>query len=240
MRISILTPSRGRPEGLYRLFKSMNETVTCKVDLVIGIDMDDPKKPEYENLLIRMRQESVKNLRVVMIADERKPLCAIWNYLLRLTQGDWIMCGNDDFIFQTKGWDKILEEKTKGKHPYFMYYFDDGIQGANHGAFPILSKEWIETVGYYFPEIFIHNYPDTWVNDIALKLGVRIYIPEVKTKHLHYSEGLSEYDQTYQDGMKDNSNEKDKALFIQTEPERIGLTSLLKDKIKLWDQDCLH
>jgi hypothetical protein len=234
MKIALLTPSRGRTEGLYRFFKSINDTISESnfIDLIIGIDRDDPQNGNYVELLTQMRNESKSNLNIVMIEDNRKPLCKLWNSLIRYSSADWFMCGNDDFVFDTDKWDEILNLKIKNlPHPYHLLFFDDGIQGSNHGAFPILSKEWIKEVGYYFPEIFIHNYPDTWVNEIAVKLGTRVFIPEIKGTHLHYSEGLSEYDQTYKDGMTDNSNEKDKLLFIQTEGERNKIVATLKKKI---------
>jgi len=238
MNLAIITPSRSRIEGLYRLFKSINGTISGenKIDLIVAIDTDDPFRNDYATLNIQMRDEAINNLRVTLTIDKRKPVSKIWNDLtkIRNIEGfpEWYICGNDDFVFNTVGWDKVLAEKIKSKkHPYYMFFFDDGIHGANHGAFPIVSRQWITTLGYYFPEKFIHNYPDTWVNDIALKAEVREFIPEIKGTHLHYSEGLSKFDTTYSEGMADNSNEKDKSVYQSTESERIKASNLIKSKI---------
>jgi len=234
MKIAILTPTRGRVWGLERLYNSIKNTISGnnQIEFIYYVDNDDTDLINYASLKLIKD----KNIRVVFVNGQRNPLCKTWNLLVNYSNADWYMCGNDDFIFNTKNWDLILENKIKtALHPYFMYFFDDGIQGMNHAAFPIVSKEWINAIGYYFPEKFIHNYPDTWVNDIALIAGVRVYVSEVKTSHLHYSEGLSEYDKTYSDGMDGNSNEIDKSIYIQTAQERINLGNLIKEKIKLWN-----
>lgn len=230
MKLAILTPSRMRPEGLYKFFESINKTISGEhgIDLVIGIDNDDPLKQEYRALLKKMKSESVNKLHVVMAENDRKLLAQTWNSLIKYSSADWFTCGNDDEIYITPLWDKILFNRISG-HPYKLYWFDDGLQHGNHCAFPILSKEWIKTVGYYFPECFHHNYVDTWVFDIATKLRVTNYIPEVKHLHLHYSIGLNQLDQTYKDGM--TQNEQDKQLFYQTESQRNEIVEILKQKI---------
>ncbi len=233
MNIAILTPSRIRPDGLFRLFESLNNTISSEndIELMVGLDLDDPLLNGYFDLLAVMKTRAKENFQINTVVSGRKPLAAIWNSLADLSNADWSMCGNDDDIYLTPGWDKILVEKIKGNHPYNLYWFDDGLQHGNHCAFPILSKEWINTVGYFFPEIFIHNYVDTWVYDIACKLRVANYIPEVKHQHLHYSLRLSPLDQTYIDGMAENSNDIDREMFRNTAGERMKIVELLKSKI---------
>jgi hypothetical protein len=239
MRFAILTPSRGRTAGLKRFFDSINKTVSGlhEIDLIIGIDRDDPERSKYIKLLSEMRKEAVDKFHIIMIEDDRKPLAKIWNSLIRYSKADWFTCGNDDEQYLTPKWDDIFYHKSLERHPYHLYWFDDGLQHSNHCAFPILSKDWIKAVGYFFPEIFIHNYVDTWVYDIACKLKVSIYIPEVLHQHLHHSIGMSEYDTTYAEGMAGDSNTKDMQVFIRTESERNKVVELLKSKI--WT-DYLH
>jgi len=236
MKIGILTPTRGRPEGLYRLWQSVVNTMSGEnqIDFVFGADLDDPMLNQYMETYCKIGY-SGRNPLNVFVTSERMPLAKLWNSLLNYSQADWFLCGNDDFVFKSGYWDKILVERIQSKiHPYWMFYFDDGIQGVNHGAFPILSKEWIATVGYYFPEHFIHNYPDTWVNDIALKAGVREYIPEIKTEHLHHSEGKSEFDQTYADGMAGDSNGHDQRRFVLMEKERGKIAEKIRCQLQAY------
>lgn len=233
MRIAILTPSRSRPEGLYNLFDSVNKTMSGNhsIDFIVGTDKDDPEILSYANVLDVMHKEAHKKMRIVMLKAERQPLAKIWNSLVICSCADWFTCGNDDEIYITQGWDEILYQRVKDSHPYHLYWFDDGLQHGNHCAFPIVSREWINTLGYFFPEIFIHNYVDTWVFDIACKLNVMRYIPEVQHQHLHHSIGMSKVDQTYLDGMANDANTKDQEMFIRTETIRNNAVELIKSKI---------
>jgi hypothetical protein len=236
MKLAILTPSRSRPHGLYKFFDSINETISGKhcIDLIIRIDKDDPMFNEYYEMFLRMRGEARPGLSVIFMYKERERLAVIWNSMIPLTDADWFVCGNDDEIYLTPEWDVIFFNKvSQYTHPYHMFWFDDGLQHGNHAAFPIVSKEWIAALGYYFPEIFIHNYVDNWVLDIAYRLGTAVYVPEVKHQHLHYSLNLTEFDKTYADGQANDSNGRDRALYINTERERIKCVEILKQKI--WD-----
>jgi hypothetical protein len=232
MKLAILTPSRGRTEGLYRFFKSINDTISGvhSIDLIIRIDNDDPA--DYENMFLKIYKEARSCLSVKLLINNRERLAVIWNSMISHTDADWFVCGNDDEIYETPEWDVIFFNKvSQYPHPYHMFWFDDGLQHGNHAAFPIVSKEWIAALGYYFPEIFIHNYVDNWVLDIAYRLGTAVYIPEVKHQHMHYSLNLSAYDKTYADGQANDSNGTDRALYINTELERIKCVNILKQKI---------
>ncbi len=65
--------------------------------------------------------------------------------------GDVIIMGNDDLIYRTPEWDNILiKELSTIKDDIYCAWFDDGINGEKHCAFPIISRKWVETLGYCF------------------------------------------------------------------------------------------
>lgn len=240
MKLAILTPSRGRPKELYRFFDSINSTISGQNEIMfyIGIDKDDPSREDYFDILHRMLKDKRDQITIIMIEDDLKPISKIWNELSRLrsweNSADYFMMGGDDFVFVTQEWDIILEEKIlSADHPFYLYWFDDNINGENLCTFPIVSKYWISALGYFVPTIFKYFYIDTWVFDIATRARLLKYIPEVKTKHLHFTTSKDiPYDKTYQENRVGNINAEDMKLFRDTEKNRIGTVEMIQERIK--------
>lgn len=237
MNLAILCPSRGRPEGLRTFIESIIKTTTGDnvIDVVIGIDKDDEMRKEYYTMLMNLTP--CIHVKIWLSLAERAPVLRIWDRLLKYRMldnpPDWFICGNDDFEFETYGWDLLLADRIDHlPHKYYMLWFDDGIQHGNHAASPILSREWVDAVGFYYPTHFHHNYPDTYVNDVARQLGYFQYIPYVMMRHKHYSTpGGMPYDQTYDDGLRGDAYNRDREIFNKTADERAEIVKLIKSKL---------
>ena len=101
-------------------------------------------------------------------------------------------------------------------------WFNDGINGEKHCAFPIISKKWFHTVGHFTPGIFNFLYNDTWIFDIAKRIGRAHYIPHVTTEHLHFTTGKSEVDETTKrnrTGVRAHMPREDQIIFNNTKLE---------------------
>lgn len=235
MKIAILTPSRERPDKLYRLFESVNTTITkdTQIDFIVGVDLDDPRLDEYRNMYSLMLQWAWPNVRVKMIIDQRKKVSRIWNDLVKETDADWIMNGNDDMIFNSRGWDVIFKHYVDElKHPYHLFWFDDGINQDKNCAFPIVSKEWIKELGYFMSERFLYFFCETWIWDIAKRCGVAHYIDKVKLLHIHFAIDETLYDRTYHENRDDNQSKRDRVTFDLTDYIRETEAGYIKNKIK--------
>ena len=103
-----------------------------------------------------------------------------------------------DLIYRTRGWDTNVEEESK-KFPDDIYcmWMEDLINGEKHCAFPIVSKKWYTTLGYFTPGVFNFGYNDTWVFDVAKKVGRTHFIPNAVNEHMHFTTGKSGMDDTY-------------------------------------------
>jgi hypothetical protein len=220
----------------------MNKTISGQNEIMfyVGIDSDDPSKKDYYDIIHNIYRNKKDCITIMVLEDQRKKVSRIWNELVNLRtwerSADYFMMGNDDLIFVTPEWDIILEERTmKTDHPFYLYYFDDNINGEKHAAQPVVSKYWVGVFGYFIPEIFRYFFVETWLFDIAKKTGVLQYIPEVKTKHLHFSQDSSiPYDRTYHDNRNDNQNADDTKLFNSTDNKRIELSEYLRNRIDIW------
>lgn len=238
MKIAIITPSRGRPKELYRFFESVNSTVSGqnRIYFLFGIDEDDPSRYDYYSMLQQMLLRAKDNVKVVMVEEEKRSIGIIWNELARMKawkdSPDVFIMGNDDLMYDTPDWDIILEEKLLSEdHPFYMHWFDDGLNGERHCAFPIVTKHWIAATGSFAPECFLFFYHDTWVYDIAKKAGVARYIPEVKISHLHFSNGSSPNDRTYAQWRNNPTHNLDTDIFRQLEDNRKVIAATIQDRI---------
>lgn len=225
MELAVLTPSRGRPEKLYRMIKSAAKR-SSKATFYVYVDEDDDRIPTYQK---------IDN--ITLIIGPRVSISKSWNVLADKAYKDGkdvFIMGNDDVIYQTDNWDSILIEHIKNyPHNYYCMWFKDGIKNERHCTFPIVSKYWFELLDYKFtPGIFNHQFNDTWLFDIAKRAGVCHYIQEVYTPHIHPSYYPQERDATY-DNLVDNSFlQKDRIIFNETEQLRIELAERLLVKIR--------
>jgi len=194
MRIALITPTRGRPSGLMRLYESIASTISGKHEVVFAyyIDDDDEKLSEYNDLQFPEHP----NISIVPFVSQRQIIARAFNLMAGQIKSEYYMNGADDMVFITPGWDEILSHRIVC-HPYGLYYFDDGIQHEGLATFAIVSRQWISLIGYFFPEEIRHNYIDTYIFDVACRAETLVYIAEVKLEHLHFTVNNSLYDETY-------------------------------------------
>ena len=192
--ISILVPTRGRPESVFRLIKSINATASRKdlVEILFYVDNDDDSFPPSIDL------ES--NVRV--IRGERVWISLTWNCLFAHSQGEILMYTGDDVVFETKGWDEQVRTAfTQFPDSLGLVFGDDG--GWYAGKLAIngfVHRAWADLLGYF-------TYParvsaiDLWIHECASYINRVIYLEKVMFRHVHYRQGdaTAEFDETYKD-----------------------------------------
>jgi hypothetical protein len=242
MKFAILLPTRGRPAEFDRLVRSINDTISQKheVELFIGMDKDDPERKHYYDCIHAWQLTKKPELTIIAIEDNRKPTYQIWNDLARIrswkNSPDYFIMGNDDVVYKTEQWDFILSGKISvADHPFYLYWFNDGINGGDHCAFPIISKYWVGAVGYFVPEHFKYFYSDTWTYDIAKRAEVLRYIPEVETIHKHFSvDNNVKFDETYRFNRQGDVNQYDARMFEETSGQRQMISQEILTRIQMW------
>lgn len=110
--ISLLLPSRGRPENLARLVDSVNETACGDVELIVYTDDDDTGYPA-----------SSGNVRVFSTARQSR-MAMYWNMAFEKASGDIVMQASDDIVFRTPGWDDQVRRAFE-LLPYFSADYTD-------------------------------------------------------------------------------------------------------------------
>ena len=235
MIFSILTPTRNRPEKCERFIQSIKRTTRehGRVELLFYIDNDDPSMGKYRKI---EEVYTTNFLRIKMLEGPAKSVSKSWNDIAAISNGDYLIMGNDDLVYASDGWDNKLEEHlSKLDDPYYMCWVNDNINGNKHCAFPIISREWYETVDYFAPGVFHFGYNDTWVFDIAKRISRHKYFSDILVEHRHFSHHPSERDDTTDRNRtqeKGNLYKKDLSIFNQTTAIRQRDAEKLQKAIK--------
>lgn len=237
--ISLLCPSRGRPQQLERLLKSIANTARdpSRIEILIYVDDDDTERFEYllshKNLAINPMISKLLNIELIVDEPFRTPI--LNNILADRAQGNILMITNDDQIFRDKNWDiRIDEEVSKFPDNIYCMWFNDGRYQEKICTFPILSKEWVNTLGYIEPFLFEHFNCDLWIWQIGKMIDRLHYIPDILVEHLHPDTGKAEQDETTMRNLKGRRPEIDKIAFAKFERYRILDASLLQEKIEAY------
>ena len=238
IKISILTPSRSRPSRLKTFILSVFKTsfLPERLEFLNYIDDDDPDIQLYKETEEEIRK--ISHNKIVFKNFYQKPMSVSrsWNILASNCTGDIMIMGNDDLIYQTQNWDKILIEETrKFKDEIYLMWFDDGVKKHNHANFPIISRKWYETLGYFTPGCFNFGFNDTWLFELGLNVKRAHYIDTVKISHNTFKQDKTLWDSTYaRNRTKERGNlyEKDREVWLNTHFDRVRETIKLINVIE--------
>lgn len=206
MMISLLLPTRQRPEALRAFYESAIELADKPKDIEIVVYIDDDD-PTYENY----NPPHLKK-----ISGKRKTISKCWNDCWKAAKGEIFGHMGDDIRFRTKGWDTIVR-KTFEEYPdrIVFIYGDDGLteqNGYEFGTHGFIHKNWTDTIGRFVPDYFESDYNDTWLNDVAKAIQRHRHI-DIMTEHLHYSTGKSEIDQNTKDRLERHAHQHPEEVY---------------------------
>jgi glycosyltransferase involved in cell wall biosynthesis len=214
--ISILCPTRGRPDNIRRLVASAVETAADqRFEFVFYVDDDDPASVET------LAEYHDTYDRVTCITGERVVLSQMWNVCFAHARGDVLMHCGDDIVFRSPGWDRMVLDAFDGQPDRILFVHGrDGVHDANFGTHGFIHRRWVETVGYFVPPYFSSDWNDTWLNDVANMLGRRRFLPDLYTEHMHPVVGKAEWDLTHQERMARHTRDNVDVLYASLAQER--------------------
>lgn len=159
--VSVLVPTRGRPEWLARANESLRESATCPVEFVIGVDTDDETMDRYE----------VEADEVIVRFDERhgyRHLYRYYNRLAEIARAPWLFLWNDDTVMETPCWTQILDAAI-AEHGDQVVFNPTGNMGRfdDQVFFPIFPASYVEVTGH----VSLSPHVDTWIQEVVRPLG---------------------------------------------------------------------
>ena len=172
--ITLCCPSRGRPDFAKRMQNSAFATASNPNNIKVKfyLNKDDPMLKQYD-------------LIDAEIGVDRSTVMS-WNVLAEKERSRMYMLVGDDAEFITTGWDrKFLQQYRKYPDGIFMI---GTATGKKHGMLhktsphPVITREWREALGYFWPFHFHHWCLDNYTNDLANAVNRYIFMEDVLIK----------------------------------------------------------
>ncbi len=173
-KISLLHPSRNRPEKSYDTIQKWIEVSSGLVDkeIIISLDSDDPRIQDYFSLY---------QGQYVILSDSNRSCVDAINRAAKKSVGDIIVVVSDD-TGPMYNWDTALLKELEGKSDYLLKT-DDGIQDYIV-TMTVMDRKYYERDNHIYHPDYFHQFADTWLTVLADIRGCLIKSP-LKFPHLH-------------------------------------------------------
>jgi hypothetical protein len=160
--VSILLPTRGRPELLLKSVESLFNTAHSKASFELMIKVDD------DDLVSKDMAEKIsKYLPVTCLITPRGngylDMHHWLNQLVKLSRGDWVITWSDDAEMKTLGWDWILDnsisEASTAACANIFAWICKTTQREGSSEFIFVRKKVCDILGH----LTLSPHIDTWV-----------------------------------------------------------------------------
>lgn len=214
--ISILHPSRSRPEKSWQVTQKWVGFAGVPVELIVSLDHDDPQLGEY-----------LKLYPDPLVSINRSAIDAI-NNAAKSAKGEILIVVSDDSDCP-RNWGQKILNVTDNKRDWILKV-DDGIQRWLI-TMPIMDRTYYSRFGYiYYPE-YKHMFCDTELTHVADILKRVIIRNELSFPHRHYSVTRERKDEV---SIKaDATWNQGKQLYLQRVRDSFGLKGV--DVMKIND-----
>jgi len=175
--ILAICPTRQRVEKCKRMMDSFTETQDGNIDLVFVVDNNDPDLDEYIKLFGQQYPYYILDQMTITEIFNKVALELEPNYNIYHT-------ANDDFSYQTKGFDRLIINSYV-THGEGVYYGDDGHWHEGLAVGPFITSGLVHALGYLQMPKLIHLCNDTVWTLLGNKGNFLHYIPEILIEHIH-------------------------------------------------------
>lgn len=167
--ISLLCPSRTRHKLLYDNLTTTLFNATSDIEVLVGIDKDDPGREFYD--VLDDFGSAVKVVKFDPVGYHQ--LHVYYNELARKAKGDWLMLFNDDGVIVSEHWDKLFQEFDPDE-PLVLNFWHE-----IDNLFPAISRKLYDIIGHFS----LQTHADSWVQQIGERAGIQRYVPGMKIIH---------------------------------------------------------
>ena len=193
--ISLIVPTRGRPERLRQLLASIADTAARPdaIEVVLVIDADDAASHQVAEPRLLLRH--------VVVAPDRT-MGSLNTAGYEASRGRYLMLLNDDVVAHTPGWDEQVRI-CFAAYPdeLILVHVNDLVMQKNLCTFPIVSRTFCEMAGGICPRDYVRYRIDDHIEDcfnLLSVLGERriIFAPQVVFEHANYvdnADGVRQY-----------------------------------------------
>lgn len=217
--VSVLLPTRGRPQLLRESVGSLLETAAKdfappQFEILYAFDQDDHAGLEAYDHIVWGNRGGMHRLKIFPQRYGYEGLHEYVNTLAGMAQGRWLLLWNDDAVMQTYGWDT---EIAKWPDRYVLDLW------SNHEpetcAFPCVPRWWVEKLGHF--SLNAHN--DTWWQEIGERTRRLVRI-EVDVLHRRFD-------------LDDGAEAANDATYAQSAAQRQSKAFYTEQNLNLIAQD---
>jgi hypothetical protein len=208
--LTVIVPTRGRPQNLAELWLAFEETCEGDTRLVACVDLDDPELPGYQELADRLSDE-------VWFRLETGPRLRLGG-TLNVAGPKWAARSNavafmgDDHRPRTRGWDTAYTAELK-RLGTGLVYGNDLIQGAALPTQVAMTSDIVLATGHMVPPGIVHLWIDNAWLALGRALGAITYLDDVIVEHQHPIAGKAQWDAGYAECNTDTLMDADRAVF---------------------------
>lgn len=227
--ITILCPTRGRPDRMHHLVESATRFAAVPPRFVFYVDDDDFASYRTAQSLANSGH------RVAWKSEPRhsRPMSDWWNQCAKLVDDDSIvMFVDDEADFQTIGWDVWVErEFERWPDRAVLLQPNDTIhRDADAGYFFVHWPTWRRIFGRLTPTFFSYGYADVWPMEVARAAGRKIYLHRVVIENL--APKLQPPDKTHEENQIRAARDRTGDLYNATQHDRERDVALLRSYIE--------
>ena len=158
--ISILVPSRERPELLERSIASLGPG---DLEVLVRVDDDDPRLGDYRRLFPGA---------IVGPHHGYAALHHYYNELAARARGDWLVIWNDDSLMETANWIEIVRS-FDGKLVVLNPDTNHDNWDIDMNVFPIFPRRIVELIGH----VSLNAHNDSWIEYVGRDAGIMVRVP---------------------------------------------------------------
>lgn len=189
--ISLLHPSRGRPEKSFSTTRDWIQKAGCETELIVSVDTDDIATPKYFELYCEQKNTKIfsrSNSSVVEATNEAARRC----------DSDILVYLSDDFRCPDN-WGQLVMKEFENQNRPLLVKVDDCLQNFDVPVLtiPIMNRALYERLGYFWHPSYKSMFVDEDLYWTVCKLQAFKFCPHLKFPHEHPANGKAPDDETY-------------------------------------------
>jgi len=208
MKISLIHPSRNRPQQGYETALLWIDSADNEVEYILSLDDDDETRINYLELFPQQ---------VIFSSNANRSAIDAINNAAKMATGDLLIVISDDF-YPFAHWDTLLLSEIGGSAD-FLLKTQDGIQ-PELITLPIMDRAYYNRFGYIYHPDYLHMFCDNELTAVGHLLG-RVITSGLMFEHKHYSVGKAERDALYV--RNDTTWDQGLNLFSERQKNNFGL-----------------
>lgn len=223
--LTVIVPTRGRPQKLAELWTAFTETCTGETRLFACVDDDDSELAEYKRIHEAAYEEGTADRddpRFLLLIAGRRRLGGTLNMVAPYQAGwaPYLGFMGDDHRPRSVGWDTAYMAEL-ARLGTGLVYGNDLIQGANLPTQVAMTSDIVLATGHMVPPGAVHLYLDNAWLALGRALDAITYLPDVVVEHVHPIAGKAAWDPGYAECNTDALMDADRQVFEAWQAETL-------------------